>query len=118
MANDEKIDPARLKAIVVGSLGNLVEYYDFYVYAAFSLYFAPTFFPGTDKVAQMLASAGMFALGFFMRPIGGWLFGYIGDHYGRRLIADAVGADDVRRFAGHRGDARAMPRSASGRRPS
>jgi MHS family alpha-ketoglutarate permease-like MFS transporter len=80
----EKIDPARLKAIVVGSLGNLVEYYDFYVYAAFSLYFAPSFFPGTDKVAQMLASAGIFALGFFMRPIGGWLFGYIGDHYGRR----------------------------------
>ena len=80
----EKIDPSRLKAIVVGSLGNLVEYYDFYVYAAFSLYFAPSFFPGTDKVAQMLSSAGVFALGFFMRPIGGWLFGYIGDHYGRR----------------------------------
>jgi len=85
MASDEKIDPSRLKAIVVGSLGNLVEYYDFYVYAAFSLYFAPEFFPGTDKVAQMLSSAGVFALGFFMRPVGGWLFGYIGDRYGRRL---------------------------------
>ncbi len=77
--------PQRLKAIIVGSLGNLVEYYDFYVYAAFSLYFAPEFFPGTDKVAQMLSSAGVFALGFFMRPVGGWLFGYIGDRYGRRL---------------------------------
>src|SRR5664279_3276210 len=85
MANDEKIDPSRLKAIVVGSLGNLVEYYDFYVYAAFSLYFAPEFFPGTDKIAQMLSSAGVFALGFFMRPVGGWLFGYIGDRFGRRL---------------------------------
>jgi MFS transporter, MHS family, alpha-ketoglutarate permease len=81
----EKIDPARLKAIIVGSLGNFVEYYDFYVYAAFSLYFAPSFFPGTDKVAQMLASAGVFALGFFMRPVGGWLFGHIGDRYGRRV---------------------------------
>lgn len=80
----EKIDPARLKAIVVGSLGNLVEYYDFYVYAAFSLYFAPAFFPGNDPVAQMLSSAGVFALGFFMRPIGGVVFGYIGDRYGRR----------------------------------
>ena len=49
MANDEKIDPSRLKAIIVGSLGNLVEYYDFYVYAAFSLYFAPAFFPGPTK---------------------------------------------------------------------
>ncbi|WP_294533169.1 MFS transporter [uncultured Rhodoblastus sp.] len=80
----EKIDPARLKAIVVGSLGNLVEYYDFYVYAAFSLYFAQLFFPGSDPVAQMLSSAGIFALGFFMRPVGGWLFGKIGDTYGRR----------------------------------
>ncbi|MGO9391072.1 MFS transporter [Rhodoblastus sp.] len=80
----EKIDPARLKAIVVGSLGNLVEYYDFYVYAAFSLYFAQSFFPGEDPVAQMLSTAGIFALGFFMRPVGGWLFGKIGDTYGRR----------------------------------
>jgi MHS family alpha-ketoglutarate permease-like MFS transporter len=80
----EKIDPARLKAIIVGSLGNLVEYYDFYVYAAFSLYFAPAFFPGANPIAQMLSSAGVFALGFFMRPIGGWLFGHIGDRYGRR----------------------------------
>ncbi len=80
----EKVDPARLKAIVVGSLGNLVEYYDFYVYAAFSLYFAQSFFPGDDPVAQMLSTAGIFALGFFMRPVGGWLFGKIGDTYGRR----------------------------------
>lgn len=84
MAGAEKIDPLRLKAIVVGSLGNLVEYYDFYVYAAFSLYFAPAFFPKSDEIAQMLSSAGIFALGFFMRPIGGWLFGLIGDRYGRR----------------------------------
>ena len=83
-ATREKIDPQRLKAIVVGSLGNLVEYYDFYVYAAFSLYFAPSFFPKSNEIAQMLASAGVFALGFFMRPIGGWLFGAIGDRYGRR----------------------------------
>ena len=81
----EKIDPARLKAIVVGSLGNLVEYYDFYVYAAFSLYFAPLLLSRHDPIAQMLASAGVFALGFFMRPVGGWLFGYIGDQYGRRI---------------------------------
>jgi MFS transporter, MHS family, alpha-ketoglutarate permease len=84
VAEAERIDPARLKAIIVGSLGNLVEYYDFYVYAAFSLYFAPAFFPKSDEIAQMLSSAGIFALGFFMRPVGGWLFGLIGDRYGRR----------------------------------
>ena len=80
----EKIDPARLKAIVVGSLGNLVEYFDFYVYAAFSLYFAQHFFPGDDPVAQNLSTAAVFAIGFFMRPVGGWLFGAFADTHGRR----------------------------------
>lgn len=74
----------RIRAILVGSAGNLVEWFDFYAYAAFSLYFAGAFFPKTDEVAQMLATAGIFALGFFMRPIGGWLFGHIGDRHGRR----------------------------------
>jgi len=68
-AETEKIESARLKAIVVCSLGNLVEYYDFYVCAALTLYFAPSFFPKSAAIAQMLSSAGIFALGFFMRPM-------------------------------------------------
>ena len=75
----------RLKAILVGSLGNLVEWYDFYAYSAFSLYFANAFFPSGDPLAQNLSTAGIFALGFFMRPIGGWLFGWLGDTIGRRI---------------------------------
>jgi MHS family alpha-ketoglutarate permease-like MFS transporter len=75
---------ARIRGIVVGSLGNLVEWYDFYCYSAFSLYFAKAFFPAQDPVAQMMSTAGIFALGFFVRPIGGWLFGAIGDGFGRR----------------------------------
>ena len=75
---------ARVRAILVGSIGNLIEWYDFYVYAAFSLYFSGSFFPGGDPVAQALSTSGVFALGFFMRPIGGWLFGHIGDRHGRR----------------------------------
>jgi MHS family alpha-ketoglutarate permease-like MFS transporter len=74
----------RLKAIVVGSIGNLVEWYDFYAYAAFALYFAASFFPGSDPVVQQLNAAILFAFGFIVRPIGGWLFGHLGDHYGRR----------------------------------
>ncbi|TBW38203.1 MFS transporter [Siculibacillus lacustris] len=74
----------RIKAILIGSAGNLVEWYDFYAYASFALYFADSFFPNKDPVAQMLSSAGVFALGFFMRPIGGLLFGHIGDRRGRR----------------------------------
>ena len=74
----------RLKAIFVGSIGNLVEWYDFYAYTAFALYFANSFFPGKNPVVQQLNAAVLFAIGFIMRPIGGWLFGHLADHYGRR----------------------------------
>ncbi len=75
----------RLKAIVVGSSGNLVEWYDFYTYSAFALYFAAAFFPTGDQTAQLLSTAAIFAVGFLMRPIGGWLFGHFADRHGRRL---------------------------------
>src|SRR2546427_4564271 len=74
----------RLKAIFIGSVGNLVEWYDFYVYTAFALYFAASFFPGNNPVIQQLNAAILFAIGFIVRPIGGWLFGHLADHYGRR----------------------------------
>ncbi|RYE81964.1 MAG: alpha-ketoglutarate permease, partial [Hyphomicrobiales bacterium] len=75
----------RLKAIFIGSVGNLVEWYDFYAYTAFALYFAPKFFPSHDPVVVQLNAATLFAAGFIVRPIGGWLFGHIADRYGRRL---------------------------------
>jgi MFS transporter, MHS family, alpha-ketoglutarate permease len=78
------ISSIRLKAIIGGSVGNLVEWYDWYTYAAFSIYFAPYFFPYSSPTAQLLNSAGIFAVGFFMRPVGGWLFGSIGDRKGRK----------------------------------
>jgi MFS transporter, MHS family, alpha-ketoglutarate permease len=74
----------RLKAIFIGSVGNLVEWYDFYAYAAFALYFAGDFFPNSDPVVQQLNAALLFAAGFIVRPLGGWMFGYLADHYGRR----------------------------------
>jgi MHS family alpha-ketoglutarate permease-like MFS transporter len=75
---------ARLKAIIGGSIGNLVEWYDWYAYAAFAVYFSPVFFPNSDPTAQLLNTAGIFAVGFFMRPVGGWLFGRIADRQGRK----------------------------------
>jgi MHS family alpha-ketoglutarate permease-like MFS transporter len=74
----------RVKAIFIGSIGNLVEWYDFYTYAAFALYFAASFFPGRNPVVQQLNAAVLFAIGFIVRPIGGWLFGHFADHQGRR----------------------------------
>lgn len=75
----------RLKSIFIGSIGNLVEWYDFYAYTAFALYFAPAFFPHSDPVVQQLNAAVLFAATFLMRPLGGWLFGFLADRYGRRL---------------------------------
>ncbi|MBX2921515.1 MAG: MFS transporter [Chitinophagaceae bacterium] len=74
----------RVKAIIGGSVGNLVEWYDWYAYSAFALYFSPVFFPSADRTAQLLNAAGIFAVGFLMRPIGGWLFGSIADKAGRK----------------------------------
>lgn len=75
---------SRVRSIIGGSLGNLVEWYDWYVYSAFSLYFAGAFFPKGNQNAQLLNTAGIFAIGFLMRPIGGWLMGTFADKHGRK----------------------------------
>ncbi|TFF30437.1 MFS transporter [Mucilaginibacter psychrotolerans] len=75
---------SRIKSIVGGSLGNLVEWYDWYVYSAFSLYFADAFFPKANQTVQLLNTAGIFAIGFLMRPLGGWLMGTFADKHGRK----------------------------------
>ena len=74
----------RIRAVVAGSAGNLVEWYDFYVYAFTALYFAASFFPKGDRTAQLLNVAGVYAAGFLIRPIGGWYFGRFADRRGRR----------------------------------
>jgi len=80
----EQTTGSRLKSIIGGSLGNLVEWYDWYVYSAFSLYFAHIFFPSGNQTAELLDTAGIFAIGFLMRPIGGWLMGTFADRRGRK----------------------------------
>ena len=75
----------RVRAIVAGSSGNLVEWYDFYVYSFTALYFAAEFFPKGNQTTQLLNAAGVFAAGFLMRPVGSWLFGWLADKRGRRF---------------------------------
>src|SRR5215475_3243992 len=74
----------RVGAILAASSGNLVEWFDFYIYAFCAIYFAPSFFPASDPTAQLLNTAAVFAAGFVMRPLGGWVFGRIADRKGRR----------------------------------
>src|SRR4051794_41037569 len=74
----------RIFAIMAASSGNLVEWFDFYVYAFTSIYFAPSFFPKSNDTVQLLQTAAVFAIGSLMRPIGGWMFGRIADRKGRK----------------------------------
>lgn len=83
-SDHDKISPGRLKAIFGGSVGNLVEWYDWYAYSAFAIYFSAAFFPERNDTVRLLNTAGIFALGFLMRPLGGYLFGRIADRIGRK----------------------------------
>jgi len=74
----------RLWSIFGGSIGNLIEWYDFYIYNFFALYFASAFFPGSDETAKYLNTFGIYAIGFLIRPVGGWILGIYADRQGRR----------------------------------
>jgi len=82
---DVRVSERRVVSNVIkGSIGNLIEWYDWYAYTAFSVYFAATFFPKGSTTAQLLNTAAVFAVGFLMRPLGGWLLGRFADQFGRR----------------------------------
>ncbi|MBL8554067.1 MAG: MFS transporter [Phenylobacterium sp.] len=80
----------RLKAILGGSAGNLVEWYDWFVYSFFAVYFSAHFFPGGDELAGLLKTMAVFAVGFFARPLGAWLMGLYADRAGRRTALTAA----------------------------
>ncbi len=74
----------RLQSIFAGSIGNLIEWYDFYVYNSFAIYFAKSFSASSDPTVQFITAFGIYAVGFFIRPVGGVILGYYADRKGRR----------------------------------
>lgn len=74
----------RIRAVLGGASGNLVEWFDWFVFVSFAIYFSPVFFPQGDSTTQLLQSAAVFALGFIMRPLGAWLIGRLADRRGRK----------------------------------
>ena len=89
--DESRTRSGRMRSILSGSAGNLIEWYDWYVYSAFTLYFAPSFFPAADRTSQLLQAAAIFAIGFLMRPLGAWMMGIYADRFGRkRALAASV----------------------------
>jgi MFS transporter, MHS family, proline/betaine transporter len=79
----------RRRAIIAGIAGNVMEWYDFAVYGYFATVIGSQFFPAKDKSSSLIAAFGVFAAGFLMRPLGGLVFGYVGDKLGRKLALTA-----------------------------
>jgi MHS family proline/betaine transporter-like MFS transporter len=72
------------RGVIAGVVGNILEWYDFALFGFFAVQIGAHFFPAGDPTASLLAAFGTFAAGFFMRPIGGALFGWVGDRFGRK----------------------------------
>ena len=84
ISNMYQTSPLHIRSLVAGFAGNILEWYDFTVYAYFATVIGKHFFPSDDKIASLIAAFGVFAAGYLMRPLGGFLFGVIGDKMGRK----------------------------------
>lgn len=74
------------KKVVITSMGNAIEWFDFALYAQLASYISINFFSNVAKENQLLFTFGTFAVAFLMRPIGSLIFGYIGDKHGRKVV--------------------------------
>jgi MHS family proline/betaine transporter-like MFS transporter len=84
MIKKTETSPINKRSLIAGFVGNILEWYDFTVYGFFATVIGAQFFPEEDKIVQLIAAFGVFAAGYLMRPIGGVIFGHIGDKYGRK----------------------------------
>lgn len=85
LTDAQQLRRTRRKAITAGGIGNFVEWFDFALYAQFATIIGFHFFPAEDPTASLLATFAVFAVGFLARPLGGLLFGQLGDRRGRKI---------------------------------
>ena len=84
--NNPKNPPSKHRATVAGAAGNVIEWYDFSLYGYMAAVLSRLFFPHEDQLVSLIATYGVFAAGFIMRPLGGFVFGHIGDVIGRKRV--------------------------------
>src|SRR5690242_1572148 len=75
---------ARRRVVAASFIGNFVEWFDYAVYGYLAVTIAAVFFPEGDRQAALLATFALFAVSFLVRPLGGFVWGHIGDRIGRR----------------------------------
>ena len=78
------VKASRWRAILLASFGGALEFYDFIIYGALAAYLSEAFFPAQDPLVSLLATFAVFAAGYVSRPLGGLIFGLMGDRKGRR----------------------------------
>jgi MHS family proline/betaine transporter-like MFS transporter len=80
-----QVEKQKIRKVITSTMiGNGLEWYDYALYGTFTALISKHFFPAGNEAAALIATFGIFAVGFFMRPLGAMFFGYIGDKYGRK----------------------------------
>ena len=81
-----RLNKYQTQIVLLSSLGGMLEFFDFTVYALFAGYFSEQFFPSSNEMISLIASYSIFVMGYVVRPLGGILFSYIGDAIGRKIV--------------------------------
>jgi MFS transporter, MHS family, alpha-ketoglutarate permease len=84
LAKEAPVHRLPVRTLVAASIGNAIEWYDWTIYATFSIFFATQIFPKENAALALISTLATYALAFFFRPLGGWLLGRFADLRGRR----------------------------------
>src|ERR1043166_2962293 len=85
MPRAQRVEPKELRRVVIAaSVGNIIEWYDFYIFGSLAAILAVKFFEKGHPVAAFLSTVAIFSVGFLIRPLGAFFFGWLGDKVGRK----------------------------------